>query len=420
MTVFRDWPRTLRRASYKGASFFVERDGVETGRRLVVHEFPHRDTPYVEDMGRDAYKMSVTAYVVGNQSDGAALALRRACESKGAGPLSLPLERFVAHCEKFQRDFSKDKLGYIAFSLAFVRDGSAAGPFPVPVLGHLVSLASNAVLAPLRAALLRGFAALGMPSFVSIAAVSLVRSIAAQLQVSALTPGLTASVVPRIALSIANLHDQAPALVAIGAQAARVAPTWFVAQGVVVADAAIVDRVWSIVEAIGDAAPADVAIEIMEGLATFGIDLDGSPAGTASERQLARNAEMLCGLVRIAALAAMSSAVVDIALPDRRSAIAARAKVAEMFAAERERSMATDDHALSVALEDLGGRLVDQISRRIADLAPVLSVASDLSMPSLWWSHRIYGHAARAGDIARRNSVIHPSFMPREIEALAR
>jgi hypothetical protein len=418
MTEFRNWPRELRRASYKGTRFYVERDGVETGRRLVVHEFPHRDTPYVEDMGRDAYKMSVTAYVVGNQSDGEAQALRRACETKGAGPLSLPLDRFHAHCEKFQRDFSKDKLGLIAFSISFVRDGGLAGPFPVPALSHLVNLGINALLGPLRAAFGAVFAGLGVASFVSSAAVGIVRDIAATLQVAVSMPLVLIGEVPRLALAIADLHDDAASLVRVGALAARLDLRAFVAESDVVVVPEIVDRVWGIVKGIGDVTPAAAVLEIMAPLVEFAVE--PGPTGTPSERQAAANAEALAGLVRVAALGAVAAAAVDMPLPDRRAAIDLRARVAEMFSAERERAFVAGNADLAVALDELAGRVVEQISRRVADLAPVLQVSADATMPALWWSHRIYGTADRAAEIARRNRVIHPGFMPREIEVLSR
>lgn len=420
MTVFRDWPRELRSARLGRARFYVDRDSVETGRRLIVHEFPHRDTPYVEDMGRNAYRISVTAYVVGNDSDSEALLLRSECESRGPKQLSLPLERFLVHCEKVQRDFSKDKLGLVAFSLSLVREGVGAAPFPVAVLGHQVNLAIGAVLGPLRAAFGIAFAGIGVASFVASAAVSVLRNAAALMSVALMRPGIDILRVPALAVQIGAMFDNAAALTAFGSQATRLSTTSFVTEGRSNTDPEVVGLIWEVVNAIGEAASAAEAIEILEPLATFMADSVPDIPSTPSERRLAQNEAALGGVVRIAALAAIAAAVVDVTISDRREGIALRARVATLFAAERERAFADSNHELSVAIEDVSGHLVDHISRRIVDLAPMLDIVAPISMPSLWWSNRIYGTHERAGDLARRNRVIHPSFMPTRLEALAR
>jgi prophage DNA circulation protein len=41
-------------ASFRGVIFHVETGGKSSGRRTVTHEYPKRDDPYAEDMGRVA------------------------------------------------------------------------------------------------------------------------------------------------------------------------------------------------------------------------------------------------------------------------------------------------------------------------------------------------------------------------------
>ena len=45
------WKMRLRAASFRGVPFGVTADESEGGRRTVTHEFPQRETPYVEDLG---------------------------------------------------------------------------------------------------------------------------------------------------------------------------------------------------------------------------------------------------------------------------------------------------------------------------------------------------------------------------------
>ena len=97
----------------------------------------------------------------------------------------------------------------------------------------------------------------------------------------------------------------------------------------------------------------------------------------------------------------------------------ARAEVAERFDHELEAAGGAANAPLYIAIEGLRGSVVDYLTRLIADLAPVVTVSANRSLPSLWWSWRIYGVADRSAELVARNSVRHPSFMPREFQALA-
>src|SRR5215471_15541205 len=58
------WRDELLPASFRGAMFHVDSGSKESGRRIVVHEFPKRDVPYAEDMGRRALVFSVRGYCI--------------------------------------------------------------------------------------------------------------------------------------------------------------------------------------------------------------------------------------------------------------------------------------------------------------------------------------------------------------------
>ena len=58
------WRTRLRAAHFKGAQFHVEQQMRSSGRRVVLHEYPKRDDPYAEDMGRHAVAYRITGYVI--------------------------------------------------------------------------------------------------------------------------------------------------------------------------------------------------------------------------------------------------------------------------------------------------------------------------------------------------------------------
>jgi hypothetical protein len=58
------WRHRLRMASFKNQPFYVEQQGRSSGRRVVLFQYPKRDLPYAEDMGREALRYQITGYLI--------------------------------------------------------------------------------------------------------------------------------------------------------------------------------------------------------------------------------------------------------------------------------------------------------------------------------------------------------------------
>lgn len=80
----------LMPASFRGAEFHVETGSKAGGRRIVNHEFPKRDIPYAEDMGRKSRKFPIVGYLIGDDFAQQRDALVRACEQGKPGMLQHP------------------------------------------------------------------------------------------------------------------------------------------------------------------------------------------------------------------------------------------------------------------------------------------------------------------------------------------
>lgn len=80
----------LQPASFRGVPFEVEASGITVGRRTVVHEYPQRDRPYVEDMGRATRNITLQCFVVGGDYLEQAQALMHELEEPGPGTLVHP------------------------------------------------------------------------------------------------------------------------------------------------------------------------------------------------------------------------------------------------------------------------------------------------------------------------------------------
>ena len=123
------WRDELRTASFRGVRFHVEQGTIVAGRRLARHEYPQRDMPYLEDMGRKAREYKVEAYVIGADYMVARDDLLAAIEKSGPGQLVHPwhgtLNVTVSDCQLTE---STQHGGFAKFALTFIEAGRQLEP----------------------------------------------------------------------------------------------------------------------------------------------------------------------------------------------------------------------------------------------------------------------------------------------------
>ena len=118
-------------ASFRGVSFWVESSDLSVGRRTVTHQYPQRDEPFTEDLGRAAREYRFSAFVLGDDYIEQAKKLREALEKPGAATLVHPEfgEIQVVAQPGASMSFSQS-MRRVNFSLAFVEAGLNAFPTP--------------------------------------------------------------------------------------------------------------------------------------------------------------------------------------------------------------------------------------------------------------------------------------------------
>jgi hypothetical protein len=176
------WRRKLRLASFKGQPFYVDQQGRTSGRRTVVHQYPKRDLPYSEDMGREAIHYAMTGYLImapnynksdfyggGGWLDGVRMPsnyddardnLETALLDGGPGRLVDPYSpRLMAGgysaggaamqfmCEKYTITESRERGGYCVVEMSFVEYGSPGQMQSMINTAYTVATASNSATA---------------------------------------------------------------------------------------------------------------------------------------------------------------------------------------------------------------------------------------------------------------------------------
>lgn len=146
------WRDRLLRASFRGVHFEVEDHETEAaGRRVQVHEYPGRDEPYAEDLGRRTTEYNIEAYVIGDDYAFQRDRLVDACAEAGAGTLVHPYlgtrRAVCTQCTVAERT-AEGRMARL--SLAFVDAGRNAYPAAQPDTATAVDSAAAAANAALQ------------------------------------------------------------------------------------------------------------------------------------------------------------------------------------------------------------------------------------------------------------------------------
>ena len=131
------WRDQWMPARFRNAQFHVESGSKDSGRRLVVHEFPKRELPYTEDLGRRAVEWTVRGYcIVYPKNTGETLYQRdyrtprneliAALELEGFGELQLPtLPPMQVAVQRYRVTEENRFGGFCIFDMTFVEQGIA-------------------------------------------------------------------------------------------------------------------------------------------------------------------------------------------------------------------------------------------------------------------------------------------------------
>jgi prophage DNA circulation protein len=382
---FRD---RLRQASFRGVPFELEAEEHQGGRRKAVLEVPGRDEPFVQDLGRATQIVRLEALVIGADYDLRRDALLGALERPGTGELVHPnYGTRRASVTEAKVVWTNREQGLARFSITFVLNpteialgASVDGP-------SLAATASSSVGAAAQAAIEDGIGS--TPSNVELtAARAASRQIGEELE-----DAVAAS------SRFQGLQDRA----------ARVAALVRKVQGL----SALTLRKGSdwafwLNELQGSA--TDFGGSFSDRVAAFRglLDLAQRIAGLGGTD----SARRVQGTAATSTLAAATVAAADVGTgwDSRSEAIRAQEEVLEEIDAQLE--VAPD--ALIGPLEDLRVAAVASIPAEDVELPELTTYTPAETEPAILASHQLYLTPDRGDEIAQRNRIGNPGFLPTE------
>lgn len=387
--------RQLVGASFRGVPFLVDTSEYSGGRRTVVKEFPLRDQPEVEDLGRATRTFPVEGYVLGDDYLPQRDALIDALDNRsGPGQLLHPTYGALqVICTNLKVRESKREGGFAAFAIEFTEAAAQPrNPTVEPDAAELLDASATAALEASGA------------------------DYAAVLQVEDL-PGWVFDSIADVITSATEAVDQ------------LVGPVLTEAQDL----AALKSKLDALqVDALHLARrPLDLAAALDDLLLTFSDPFllprllrlyafmpPERPGGTTLNREVEiSNFDAVLALVRrgIAIQAARLAPLAD--FDSYEAAVEVRDAVAEMLDEQLE---VAGDEAFT-PLQQLRADLVRSVPGEGSDLAHVVRYTPPAVVPSLVLAHRLYGDLEREEDLIGRNRIQNPAFIrgAEELEVLS-
>lgn len=386
------WRDRMQPASFRGVPFLVVSHEAELGRRVAVHEFPYRDEPFGEDLGRKTRGLTIEAYVIGAGYADARNRLVRAIEQAGPGPLKHPylgeLQVNVLSCKLRE---GTEEGGIARFTIEFVEAGLARFPSSEESTTAAVVATADYAAEAVRASMARRMATASRPAFVAGASASIIGTALNTITGAVAKVRGVVSEVAKLQRDVDAMRRDLVTLVYAPASAAQ----------------ALLSAVRQLVRSVAST-PRDM-LSLARTLYRFGADLPAVQTNTTSRKQQALNQAELLQLVRVVAAAEGARAAALVDWESYQEAVAARDELLDVLDDAMLASGVADE--VYDALRGLRAAVVRDVVTRGADLARLVTYTPAATRPMLAIAQTVYADGLRADEMTLRNRVRHPLFV---------
>lgn len=434
----------LNVAKFRGVRF-VSLGGASTfGRRVDVHEYPYRDKPWAEDLGRATRHFAVSGYLVGDDVIQQRDMMIAACELDGVATLMHPtFGELDVTLLQFRTIERWDKGRYFELEFEFVESGQKVFPSSfsgtrnallAAVLGANAAAALDFAANALQTLSL-GAAVLGAVVDTAVgwynAAKNLVVDARNMFRLLVDLPGdfgrfAGSSSVPAFSTtgevsnsqnSVASLTAQAVANRAAVDDAGAVLSSAASSLSTASSDAFAAAAASMASAVLATAAAPDDAIRLLISLASFtsSNQTTSSTIGTAMSTVQSASTD----LFRRSCIAAVAQASSEYQPTSSDDAASMRDTVTALIDSEIQVAGDQGSDNTYDAMKTLRAAVVADLNARGGALAAMKTFQFAGSLPSLTLANRMYRDATRADELVEEADPIHPAFMPLTFKALS-
>ncbi|UXF57498.1 DNA circularization N-terminal domain-containing protein [Chromohalobacter phage YPCBV-1] len=394
------------RGTFRGVDFHVERADTNGGRRWLVHEYPRRDRPYTEDMGRKAREWRLSFFVAGDDYDIQRDALIKALDAPGAATLVHPyLGTFSAVASDVSWSESTRNGGVCTFQVTFSESGLEAYPATTLDTQREVRQAADAF----ETSLLEDFAdQWSVEGLLGWSLVAVERDLSAIMRSLEDVVGGIADEIAEVIRFPANIAG----IVLGGYNRLRNA----VLRPVKALDLYSGNSILGNDESEGGGrvllTPGTPrrAARVLRETGESGDSVTPPVADTPERVQRARNTMAARHLNGRAATLAAARLVAETDWVSRQDAEAAGADALALIDHEMATSEPINDQVYA-DLVALRAAVSEDLRTRAVALPGMTTYTPQRTLPALVVAHRLYGDATRADEITVRNNVAHPGAL---------
>lgn len=403
------WRDNLLPASLDGVEFLYKQVSNTVGRRGIVHEFPKRDEPFAEDMGRKARRYQVQAFLIGENYASTREQLISVLEAGGDHDFVHPYRgsftvKLIGDAKIIEKD-DEGRFAQIDFTLVesgldfptvqqdtpetitvLVNDAAEKlGKTKFDLLGAI-----GAVLSSVANGLNQGSAALRKVNGKISGALNLVDNISGQLNafddaVNDLlsTPDRVMGELIGLALALMRLHETfVETIPVIGVQ----------------------------VE--GPDFPA-ITLRALNELQEFESEGGSIPTPTPQSIQEEEAHQTITKVMHASALIGATEALAQQELESAQQAQEIVALLGEQYDASLKEDFEPE---VMESLSALKSAMVEHFTSLAQQLPSIRTITLNYSEPALVTAYRLYGDTTQERDIINRNKVRHPCFMPAGVD----
>lgn len=416
------WTDRLQAASFRGVAFKVDGDDLQIGRRTVIHEYPGRDTPSVEDMGRETREYAITAYLIGPDFIAERDRLIAALEQAGPGELVSPWygRMNVVVMGKQRISHSKKDGRMCVVSFTFVESGEDEWPTATPLGSSLLAGRSTSLLDRAQSAFASAFGLDGLPEWMSMATVEHASALLGDVADMLGSADSKMSAVMRLMQGDLGVLMPPPST------------AWIFSR-----------RLADVLDAgKGSSSTARSLLSLSNRTATASQTQSARPVGVwpsaAQDKQQAdRLTNSVSELVRVNLIASSAQAVALIPPPSQPTTTPARAPALDsvvvalpaeatdtpthdeleetrqtIIAAIDKESERTTDDGVYQALRDLRRELVSTLRQQQQHASKLVTRTPSDTVPALVLAAEWYDDASRSDELIAKNNLSHPGFVP--------
>lgn len=384
------WIDDLRPASFRGVSFFVESHQYVGGRRVTFHEFPDRDIPYPEDLGKVGETFKIDGYLLGDDIKTQKEKMKAAANAKGPAELVHPyFGNIKVQCGAFGIDEQKSEGRYVKITFQFYEAGDNRFPNNNDDKQDVLQDKALSALAAAKGAFDNGFSIDNLPGFAVETARKSVNQAADAFEKATKGLALKADQISALAFNIRNLRAEVNDLIqAPAALSQRLQDSFTLLQNSLGGNKEAFQAISTLTnfQTVSDPAPFITPTRVKETENKYVFDNFMKQTATVNAAQVASQTEFI----------------------STNETVEVREELVNNLETQ---ILNTPDDAVFQTLSDLKAQVVRVLPDADTQLPNVQQYETKATVPSIVLAYDLFENLESESDLIERNKIKNPAFI---------